>query len=158
MSITKLQEATFPSNPYIFTTMKPRRKSNEDSFIDEDVIDVSSKSTGSSGFLNNDETENENEASGLSSASNASDAAKELRDTVIRDEERAVRKVRALVGACVAACGIAVTVAVYFLGKARSDKVMFEQDVSANSPAICRTNIQYHMFPPYPFYFFRLPN
>ena len=104
-------------------------RESSDSFFDEDVMTPGHKGMDSSaGLLGNEETDHD--GSGASNSSSATDAAKELRDTVIRDEERAVRKVRILVGACVAACGIAITVAVYLLGKAKSDQVVFEQDVS----------------------------
>ena len=116
-----------------YNTMSYNLKGNtgresSDSFYDEDVMAPGHKGMDSSGLLRNDDTDHD--PSGASNSSSATDAAKELRDTVIRDEERAVRKVRILVGACVAACGIAITVAVYLLGKAKSDQVVFEQDVS----------------------------
>lgn len=96
----------------------------------------SSKSMNMSSMEEGDHSRSDHDPSGMTeTTSTSADAAKELRDTVIRDEERAVRKVRYLVGTCVALCGIAVTVAVYFLGKARSDQVMFELDVST---ALCK--------------------
>jgi len=77
-----------------------------------------------------DTTAHKSEEEEPTQASDTSDAAKELRDTVIQDEERAVRRARVLVGISVAIIGIAVTVAVYFLARAKSDRVMFELDVS----------------------------
>ena len=54
-----------------------------------------------------------------------SEEAREMRDTVIKKEEKAVRRSRTLVGIAVALCAVAVTVAVFFISKA-SDQNSFE--------------------------------
>ena len=59
----------------------------------------------------------------------ANDGAKEMRDTVIKKEEKAVNRSRALVGVAVSLCAIAVTVAVYIISK-RGDRNSFEIEVS----------------------------
>ncbi|CAB9524999.1 Receptor-type guanylate cyclase gcy [Seminavis robusta] len=54
-----------------------------------------------------------------------SDGAKELRDTVIKNEERAVKRSRCLVGTGIAICALAISIAVYLIAK-RSDQSSFE--------------------------------
>jgi len=53
------------------------------------------------------------------------DEAKEMRETVIKKEEKAVNRSRVLVGIAVTLCAVAVTVAVYFISK-QSDQTSFE--------------------------------
>ena len=82
---------------------------------DEDELLTSSHSTGT-GFLD------------LENDKNASEEAREMRDTVIKKEEKAVKRSRVLVGAAVALCAIAVSIAVYFISKA-NDQNSFEIEV-----------------------------
>ena len=59
----------------------------------------------------------------------ANEAARELKETVIKKEERNVKKSRVLVGLTMSFCAIAVTAAVYVLAR-RSDQNSFELEVS----------------------------
>lgn len=77
---------------------------------------------------------------------NSGDDAKELRDSIIKDEELAVRKSRLMVGVAVTFCSIAVTVAVYFLTK-RSDQTSFELEYEGlvkDIKALVRWEVRYN--------------
>lgn len=106
--------------------MTSHKRNSNDNFADElyassnHDLDESYKSFADTSQGQKSDTQ---DGTNNTASSSTSDAAKELRDTVIRDEERAVRKVRILVGTCVALVGLAVTIAVYFLSKSRSDQV-----------------------------------
>jgi hypothetical protein len=57
----------------------------------------------------------------------------DIRDTIIKQEEKAVRKARCLVGFAVIVCAITVSVSVYVFAK-NGDKESFELEVSFESP------------------------
>ena len=83
--------------------------------VEEDNIDMVSSHSGDKSTTTRD----------LESAHGISEEAREMQDTVIKKEEKAVRRSRALVGTAVALCAIAVTVAVFIISKA-SDQNSFE--------------------------------
>ena len=58
-----------------------------------------------------------------------SDRGNDIRNTIIKDEETAVRKARCLVGFAMIACAVAVSVSVYFFAK-KGDRGSFELEVS----------------------------
>jgi hypothetical protein len=71
----------------------------------------------------------------------------DIRDTIIKYEEKAVRKARCLVGFAVIACAISVSVSVYIFAK-NGDKESFELEVSfesqeAKSPTKCIACLNY---------------
>lgn len=75
-----------------------------------------------------------------------SEEAREMRDTVIKKEEKAVRRSRALVGTAVALCAIAVTVAVFIISKA-SDQNSFEieyEGIVKDIKALVRWEVRYN--------------
>jgi hypothetical protein len=61
---------------------------------------------------------------------------KEMKDDIIKDEERAVRNARLMVIAAIIACAVAVTTAIYIFAK-KSDQDTFEREVSYNRHIHC---------------------
>jgi hypothetical protein len=62
---------------------------------------------------------------------------KKIRDTIIKNEEKAVINARRLVGFATIVCAIAVSVSVYFFAK-KGDKKNFELEVSFRRESTCR--------------------
>jgi hypothetical protein len=61
---------------------------------------------------------------------------KDMKDRIIKDEERAVRNARLLVIAAILVCAVAVTTAIYIFAK-KSDEDTFELEVSNNRHIYC---------------------
>jgi hypothetical protein len=74
---------------------------------------------------------------------NGSVQTKDLRDTIIKNEEKSVKKARRLVGFAVIACAITVSVSVYFFAK-KGDQKSFELQVSFRRKYACREPHQVH--------------
>ena len=98
-------------------------------------------------FRSEDESKNESSHSGTQASfnqnANGDDeyggiaAAKELRETIIKHEEKAVRRSRVMVAVAIIICSVAVTVAVYFLTK-KSEQNSFELEVRLRQKRIHR--------------------
>ena len=82
------------------------------------------------------ESEDENfvdpEGTDVESGSGRSEESKDIRESIIRKEERAVQQAKCFVAFSVMACAVAVFVAVYFLTK-KSDDRSFEIEVCSRT-------------------------
>jgi hypothetical protein len=94
------------------------------SSVDEESARVRDDKSLSSGSISErSQTVGESESRGTSSDD------QDLRDRIIKEEERNVRGARILVGVAFLTCAVAVTIAVYFFAK-KSDTRSFEVQVS----------------------------
>jgi hypothetical protein len=113
------------------------------SYYDEDK---SSSGHGSSDHGSSDNTNLHSSSSvtaGDVESGTGSVQAKDLRDTIIKNEEKSVKKARRLVGFAVIACAITVSVLVYFFAK-KGDQKSFELQVSFRREYTCREPHQVH--------------
>jgi hypothetical protein len=67
---------------------------------------------------------------------------KEMKDRIIRKEEKAVRNARLLVIAAVIACAVAVSTAIYIFAS-KSDQSAFELEVSSTPYLYCSLQMQH---------------
>ena len=106
-------------------------------------IDISNYDSdkSSTGHGSSDNTDNPSSSSftggDAESGTGGSVQTKDLRDTIIKNEEKSVRKARCLVGFAVIACAIAVSVLVYVFAK-KGDLKSFELQVSFRREYTCR--------------------
>ena len=99
-------------------------KTAEDGKDDIDICEESSFS------------ESQNVTGGSSSGRDHAQQDKEMKNRIIRKEEKAVRNARLLVIAAVIACAVAVSTAIYIFAS-NSDQTTFELEVSDNRHIHC---------------------
>jgi hypothetical protein len=81
-------------------------------------------------FMSSDKSAMSSEwATGHESSGGSTNGEQELKNRVIKEEEKHVRRARILVGVAFLACSVAVSVAVYIFTE-RSDERAFESEVS----------------------------
>jgi hypothetical protein len=70
---------------------------------------------------------------------------KEMKDRIIRKEEKAVRNARLLVAVAITACAVAVSAAIYIFAS-KNDQSTFELEVSNNPHICCSLKLQHRNF------------
>lgn len=101
----------------------PHHDDLSDHYDDEDCMDCENQSS------DQDQSQRTSVVDTNTPSDAHNDGARELRETVIKKEESAVKRSRTYVGLAIAICAIAVSVAVYILAK-KSDQHSFELEVS----------------------------
>jgi hypothetical protein len=112
--------------------------------IDISCYDEDKSSSGHGGSSDNTDLHSSSSVTaGDVESGNGSVQTKDLRDTIIKSEEKSVKKARRLVGFAVIACAITVSVLVYFFAK-KGDQESFELQVSFRREYTCREPRQVH--------------